>query len=71
MSITSGPEPDDIAADMARLEAALDRIDHLAAKVPPGRSEIAPQPVTDPVSPVVRERLDSMIDRLRAAIDEA
>lgn len=63
MSMTRAPDPDELAADMARLEAALERIDFLAAP--------APRMAGDPISPVVVDRLDSMIARLRAAIDEA
>lgn len=67
MSTTNGPGPDDIAADMARLEAALDRIDSLAGMA--ARPAAATSPGSVP--PEVLQRLDSMIDRLRAALDEA
>ena len=67
MSTTNGPDPEDIAAGVARLEAALDRIESLA--------DAGARPVSavlsDPVPTEVLQRLDSMIDRLRAALDEA
>ena len=59
-------EDPDAAAD--RLEAALERIAHLAA--------IRPAPTNVPVAdsdlsiPEIAERLDSLIGRLRAALDK-
>jgi hypothetical protein len=74
--MTGGPEPDDIAAEMARLEAALERIGALSASAQRNASAAAPiEPWNDrvdgPVPTEVAHRLDSMIARLRAAIDEA
>lgn len=71
MSGTSDQGPNELAADMARLEAALDRIDHLAAGAVGSQGDRIPKPVQEQSTPVLRDSLDSMIARLRAAIDEA
>ncbi len=69
MSMTIEPDPDDLATELARLEQALDRIDYLASSTVP--SAVASVVDPHPVSSVLLDRLDSMIARLRAAIDEA
>jgi hypothetical protein len=56
---------------MARLEAALERIDHLSGLAQHGGDITEATVSRDPVSPEVLDRLDTMISRLRAAIDEA
>ena len=77
MSMTNGSDPEDLAADMARLEAALERIDYLSGVVaqPPApsapSSAVVASEAHETVPPEVIHRLDSMIARLRAAIDEA
>lgn len=74
MSTTNGSDPEDLAADMARLEAALERIDYLSGVLPqPAAPSVAhgATVVHEPLPPEVIQRLDSMIARLRAAIDEA
>lgn len=67
------PEDPEKAAD--RLEAALERIAHLAtirpaqvepAPMPPHDAE--PTPESDLTIPEIAERLDSLIGRLRAAL---
>lgn len=58
------PEDPDAAAD--RLEAALERIAHLAAV--PAQPPQAGPPDTDLSIPDIAERLDSLIGRLRAAL---
>ena len=57
------PEDPDAAAD--RLEAALERIAHVAAV--PAHSN-TPVPDTDLSIAEIAERLDSLINRLRAAL---
>jgi hypothetical protein len=69
MSMTIEPDPDDLATELARLEHALDRIDYLASSTVPSAVGSVVDP--HPVSSVLLNRLDSMIARLRAAIDEA
>ncbi len=59
-------EPEDPDAAANRLEAALERIAHLAA-VPPTPPH-APPPDTDLSVPEIAERLDLLIGRLRAAL---
>ncbi len=59
-------EPEDPDAAANRLEAALERIAHLAA-VPP-TSPHAPPPDADLSVPEIAERLDLLIGRLRAAL---
>jgi hypothetical protein len=77
MSMMNGSDPEDITAGMARLEAALDRIDTLSgqAQLAGGGPIVAAERDTatpsDPVSTEVLDHLDRMISRLRAAIDEA
>jgi hypothetical protein len=67
MSTTNTPETDDIDAGMARLEAALERI-----ATAPRKIVVVPAPIeATESSAIVAERLDKMIARLRAAIDEA
>jgi hypothetical protein len=72
-------QPDTIEADMAdeledpdaaaaRLEAALERIARLTAIQPAPNP--APVPDTDLSIPEIAERLDSLIGRLRAALDK-
>eukprot|EP01037_Dinobryon_pediforme_P010912 gene10912-10994_t len=64
MSMTNGSDPEDIAAGMARLEAALDRIGILASQVQPGAvatlvaaaQEPAAAAPRDPASPEVLDR---------------
>jgi hypothetical protein len=58
------PEDPDAAAD--RLEAALERIERLAAVQP--APVYAPPPDSDLSIPEIAERLDSLIARLRAAL---
>ena len=58
------PEDPDVAAD--RLEAALERIAHLAA-VQPSASQ-AVQPDSELSVQEIAERLDALIGRLRAAL---
>jgi len=75
MSATTGPEPDQLAADVARLEAALERIAQISAAGVTRAAEIADtathaQAGSIDTTAIVR-RLDNMIARLRAAIDEA
>ena len=75
MSATKGPEADELAADVARLEAALERIAHISAMAASRAAEIADtatsaQGEAIDTTAIVR-RLDNMIARLRAAIDEA
>jgi hypothetical protein len=60
------PEDPDAAAD--RLEAALERIAHLAAV--PVASVNTPVPESDLSIPEIAERLDSLIGRLRAALSK-
>ncbi len=57
-------ENPDTAAD--RLEAALERIAHLAA-IRPATANV-PVPDSDLSIPEIAERLDSLIGRLRAAL---
>ena len=74
MSMTNGSDPENLAADMARLEAALERIDYLSGVVPqpsPSSDTVVVSKAHEPVPLEVIHRLDSMIARLRAAIDEA
>ena len=72
-------QPDTIEADMAdeledpdaaaaRLEAALERIARLTAIQ--SAPNTAPVPDTDLSIPEIAERLDSLIGRLRAALDK-
>jgi hypothetical protein len=58
------PEDPDAAAD--RLEAALERIAHLAS-VQPAPSNVPPSD-SDLSIPEIAERLDQLIGRLRAAL---
>ena len=58
------PEDPDAAAD--RLEAALERIAHLAS-VQPAPSQATPVD-SDLSVPEIADRLDSLIGRLRAAL---
>jgi hypothetical protein len=62
------PENPDAAAD--RLEAALERIAHLAAvrPAPVPAPAHAPIPDSDLSAAEIAERLDSLIGRLRAAL---
>lgn len=64
-------ESDDAAEAAARLEAALERIAALAGARPPAASRLddAADPA-EPAPPVdeIAARLDSLIDRLRAAL---
>jgi hypothetical protein len=61
------PEDPDAAAD--RLEAALERIARLTAAPPAGTpSSAAP---SDLSVPEITERLDSLIERLRAALGKS
>lgn len=65
--MNSGSNNDDFAAEMARLENALERIAVLSKPAEPH-----PAPMTASVDTgVITERLDSMITRLRSAIGEA
>jgi hypothetical protein len=75
MSATKEPEADEFAADVARLEAALERIADISAMGVSRAAEIAntatpAQGGAIDTTAIVR-RLDNMIARLRAAIDEA
>lgn len=78
MSMTNASDPDDLTVGIARLEAALERIDSLASIASSSQILALQTPLhegsthSDPyaVSPVILDRLDSMIARLRAAIDE-
>lgn len=78
MSMTNASDPDDLTVGIARLEAALERIDSLASIASSSQILALQAPLheaskhSDPyaVSPVILDRLDSMIARLRAAIDE-
>jgi hypothetical protein len=63
-NMTDEPEDPDAAAD--RLEAALERIAHLAA-VQPAQTN-APVPDSELSIPEIAERLDALISRLRAAL---
>lgn len=69
MSMMTGPDSQDLAAELVRLEQALERIDYLASGKISG--VVATDIVAKPISPIILDRLDSMIARLRAAIDEA
>jgi hypothetical protein len=61
-------ELEDPDAAAARLEAALERIARLTAtQSAPNR---APVPDTDLSIPEIAERLDTLIGRLRAALDK-
>ena len=60
------PEDPDAAAD--RLEAALERIARLAA-TPPAQTN-TPIPDSELSVSEIAERLDSLISRLRAALDK-
>ena len=75
MSATTGPEADEIAADVARLEAALERIATISAVAVSRAAEIAHPEAAGRASEIdttaIVRRLDMMIARLRAAIDEA
>jgi len=60
------PEDPDAAAD--RLEAALERIAHLAS-LQPAQAPLHPTPADADLSiPEIADRLDSLIGRLRAAL---
>jgi hypothetical protein len=61
-------ELEDPDAAAARLEAALERIARLTAIQP--APNLAPVPDTDLSIPEIAERLDSLIGRLRAALDK-
>jgi hypothetical protein len=61
-------ELEDPDAAAARLEAALERIARLTAIQPAAIP--APGPDTDLSVPEIAERLDSLIGRLRAALDK-
>jgi hypothetical protein len=63
-NMTDEPEDPDAAAD--RLEAALERIAHLAA-VQPAQTNAA-VPDSELSIPEIAERLDALISRLRAAL---
>jgi hypothetical protein len=65
-NMTDEPEDPDAAAD--RLEAALERIAHLAA-VQSAQTN-APVPDSELSIPEIAERLDALISRLRAALGE-
>jgi hypothetical protein len=78
MSTSDGSEPDELAAGMSRLEAALERIASLSVQTASRAHQIASSAMpsggngeagvdTD----AVVERLDTMIARLRAVVDEA
>ena len=56
-------------AKAARLEAALERIARLTA-IHQSAPNTAPVPDTDLSIPEIAERLDSLIGRLRAALDK-
>ena len=60
------PEDPDAAAD--RLEAALERIARLAAVAPAETN--TPVPDSELSIPEIAERLDSLISRLRAALEK-
>jgi hypothetical protein len=61
------PEDPDAAAD--RLEAALERIARLATLPPAPPDEPPDRPDADLSIPEIAERLDGLIARLRAALD--
>jgi hypothetical protein len=61
MTETSEANDDDVAANLVRLEAALDRIAHRS---------VQPSGVTPPVSAMLVDRLDNMIARLRAELGD-
>ena len=61
-------ELEDPDAAAARLEAALERIARLTAIQ--SAPNAAPVPDTDLSIPEIAERLDSLIGRLRAALDK-
>ena len=61
-------ELEDPDAAAARLEAALERIARLTAIQ--SAPNTAPVPDTDLSVPEIAERLDSLIGRLRAALDK-
>lgn len=61
-------ELEDPDAAAARLEAALERIARLTAMQ--SAPNTAPVPDTDLSVPEIAERLDSLIGRLRAALDK-
>jgi hypothetical protein len=61
-------ELEDPDAAAARLEAALERIARLTAIQ--SAPNTAPVPDTDLSIPEIAERLDSLIGRLRAALDK-
>ena len=61
-------ELEDPDAAAARLEAALERIARLTAMQ--SAPNTAPVPDTDLSIPEIAERLDSLIGRLRAALDK-
>jgi hypothetical protein len=61
-------ELEDPDAAAARLEAALERIARLTAI--PSAPVKAPVPDTDLSIPEIAERLDTLIGRLRAALDK-
>jgi hypothetical protein len=64
LNMADEPEDPDAAAD--RLEAALERIATLASARPPAP---VPEPPDDTLSvPEIAERLDHLIGRLRAAL---
>ena len=63
-------DPANPAAAADRLEAALERIAH-AAETPPNRPAVAEPDDADLSIPEIAERLDSLISRLRAALDSA
>jgi cytochrome c551/c552 len=69
MMQSPAPECDDVAANLARLEAALERI---AQGMTQGMTQEAKQgsAPAHALSAMVADRLDAMIARLRAEIDE-
>jgi hypothetical protein len=67
MTPSDQADGDELAAQTARLEAALERIARLAA----GGGSLARAPADIDVTRTVAERLDNTIARLRAAIGEA
>jgi hypothetical protein len=64
----SASESDEIATEMARLEAALDRIAERSEMVIARATAITTAPAA-PDSQAVVQRLDSLIGRLRAAAE--
>ena len=74
MTPAPAPELDDVAANLARLEGALERIAQASAAVQAAPPNDTPRLNVSGASPavsvMVADRLDSMIARLREAISQ-